>query len=107
MRAVLASFSTRRAMPAAAGVTWQRAATGRRRRASGSVWAARMPNGPTSERIEVTRTYLELARSSAREAHVAWPAGITLAHEQSCSVALARALYAAVGRAHHWYDRDA
>jgi GNAT superfamily N-acetyltransferase len=36
-----------------------------------------------------------------------WPSGVTLQREPNCSVALARALYAAVGRAYRWYDRDA
>lgn len=53
------------------------------------------------------RTYLELLHRPAPGADVSWPAGITLTREAPCSVALARALYAAVGRIYHWYDRDA
>ncbi|MGH7710111.1 MAG: hypothetical protein ACREOG_02445, partial [Gemmatimonadaceae bacterium] len=65
-----------------------------------------MPNASAVDAVEVTRTYLEL-RERARAATHAWPAGFTLEREANCSVALARALYAAVGRAYHWYDRDA
>ncbi|HJU73631.1 MAG TPA: GNAT family N-acetyltransferase [Gemmatimonadaceae bacterium] len=62
-----------------------------------------MPNAV--ERVEVTRTYLELnARPAAKD--IAWPEGISLTHEDPCSVAMSRSLYAAVGRPYHWYDRD-
>lgn len=62
---------------------------------------------PNAGRIEVVRTYLELRERPATHADLAWPAGVTLEREAPCSVALARALYAAVGRSYHWYDRDA
>jgi GNAT superfamily N-acetyltransferase len=67
-----------------------------------------MPNAEAPSRVAVTRTYLELRapRRTSRE-RIAWPPGVTLRREAHCSVALARALYAAVGRAYHWYDRDA
>ena len=59
-----------------------------------------------SDQIEVTRTYLELTkRPDALEAP-SWPASVELRREAACSVALARALYAAVGRSYRWYDRD-
>ena len=64
-----------------------------------------MPNA--TNRIEVVRTYLELLERPAASSDIAWPNGITLTREAPCSVALARALYAAVGRIYHWYDRDA
>jgi RimJ/RimL family protein N-acetyltransferase len=65
-----------------------------------------MPNASPADQLAVTRTYLELRERPARNAHD-WPPGITLALEADCTVALARALYAAVGRPYHWYDRDA
>ena len=55
--------------------------------------------------MEVTRTYLEMHAKPAGSS-ITWPAGITLTHADPCSVALSRALYAAVGRPYHWYDRD-
>lgn len=64
-----------------------------------------MPNA--TNRIEVVRTYLELLERPAANTDIAWPNGITLTREAPCSVALARSLYAAVGRIYHWYDRDA
>jgi GNAT superfamily N-acetyltransferase len=64
------------------------------------------PNAPQQGRIEVTRTYLEL-RERPGQHSVTWPVGVTLRREADCSVALARSLYTAVGRAYHWYDRDA
>jgi ribosomal protein S18 acetylase RimI-like enzyme len=63
-----------------------------------------MPNA--LDPVSVTRTYLEMRRRPA-ESPEPWPEGVTLAHENPCSVALARALYVGVGRAYHWYDRDA
>ncbi|MEW5916813.1 MAG: GNAT family N-acetyltransferase [Gemmatimonadota bacterium] len=60
----------------------------------------------STDRVKVTRTYLEM-RERPRTSAIDWPAGVTLQREAPCSVALARALYAAVGRAYHWYDRDA
>ncbi len=66
-----------------------------------------MPNGSAADCLEVTRTYLELAERPSDSAGVTWPPGVALAHEANCSVALARALYTAVGSAHHWHDRDA
>ena len=66
-----------------------------------------MPNVASADRVTVTRTYLELRERPARNASIDWPGGITLEREANCSVALSRALYAAVGRAYHWYDRDA
>lgn len=62
---------------------------------------------PNVDRIEVVRTYLELRQPPARDSVVAWPPGVTLTLEAPCTVALARALYASVGRTYHWYDRDA
>jgi hypothetical protein len=64
-----------------------------------------MPNA--SGKLEVVRTYLELLQRPAPGPDISWPVGITLTREAPCSVALARALYAAVGRIYHWYDRDA
>jgi len=64
-----------------------------------------MPNA--TNRIEVVRTYLELLERPAANSDISWPNGITLTREAPCSVALARSLYAAVGRIYHWYDRDA
>jgi ribosomal protein S18 acetylase RimI-like enzyme len=63
-----------------------------------------MPNA--LEPVLVTRTYLEMRQRPAQPPEP-WPEGVTLAREEPCSVALARALYVAVGRAYHWYDRDA
>jgi GNAT superfamily N-acetyltransferase len=63
-----------------------------------------MPNA--LDRIEVIRTYLELRERPSTGSDVSLPQGVTLSHEANCSVALARALYAAVGRGYHWYDRD-
>ncbi len=60
-----------------------------------------MPN----DTVRVTRTYLELTDPPAERSD-AWPEGITLERADPCSVALARSLYAAVGRRYHWYDRD-
>jgi GNAT superfamily N-acetyltransferase len=57
--------------------------------------------------LDVVRTYLELLQRPAATPDIPWPDGITLTREAPCSVALARALYAAVGRKYHWYDRDA
>jgi GNAT superfamily N-acetyltransferase len=37
---------------------------------------------------------------------ISWPKDVTLQREANCSVALARSLYAAVGRPWRWYDRD-
>ena len=62
---------------------------------------------PNAERQPVTRTYLELREPPSEQAGITWPAGVVLAQEANCSVALARALYAAVGSAYHWHDRDA
>lgn len=62
-----------------------------------------MPNAGDS--VEVTRTYLEL-KERRPEKVVAWPSGVTLERATPCSVALSRALYAAVGRRYRWYDRD-
>jgi len=56
--------------------------------------------------ISVTRTYLELRRPDALRGSGALPPGISLERE-TCAPALYRHLYAAVGRAHHWHDRDA
>ncbi|MGQ0641917.1 MAG: GNAT family N-acetyltransferase [Gemmatimonadaceae bacterium] len=70
-----------------------------------SAWQV-MPNAAAADRLEVTRTYLELRERPAPQASP-WPPGITLHREAHCSVALARGLYAAVGRPYHWYDRDA
>ncbi|MGH7695950.1 MAG: hypothetical protein ACRENH_13270, partial [Gemmatimonadaceae bacterium] len=64
-----------------------------------------MPNA--TSRIEVVRTYLELLERPTAVAQIEWPDGVRLTREAPCSVALARALYAAVGRIYHWYDRDA
>ncbi len=64
-----------------------------------------MPNA--ADRLEVVRTYLELLQRPAPGAVISWPDAVTLTREAPCSVALARALYAAVGRAYRWYDRDA
>lgn len=64
-----------------------------------------MPNA--TNRIEVVRTYLELLERPAASSDISWPNGITLTREAPCSVALARSLYAAVGRSYRWYDRDA
>ncbi len=66
-----------------------------------------MPSASSADHVTVTRTYLELRQRPARDASIDWPGGITLERETDCSVALARALYAAVGRAYHWNDRDA
>lgn len=66
-----------------------------------------MSNGSAVERVEVTRTYLELGEHPSGDPGVVWPAHVVLAQELNCSVALARALYAAVGSAHDWHDRDA
>jgi ribosomal protein S18 acetylase RimI-like enzyme len=63
-----------------------------------------MPNADT---WQVTRTYLELNERPSEDSGITWPAGVVLAQEPNCSVALARALYAAVGSAYHWHDRDA
>ncbi len=62
---------------------------------------------PNAQRWEVTRTYLELHERPSEDAGVTWPPGVVLAQEANCSVALARALYAAVGSAYQWHDRDA
>lgn len=64
-----------------------------------------MPNA--IDRLEVVRTYLELRERPADAADVSWPDGVSLSREAPCSVALARALYVAVGRAYQWYDREA
>ncbi|HEV8362499.1 MAG TPA: GNAT family N-acetyltransferase [Gemmatimonadaceae bacterium] len=64
-----------------------------------------MPN--VTDRIAVVRTYLELLERPAASSDISWPNGITLRREAPCSVALARSVYAAVGRIYHWYDRDA
>jgi len=52
------------------------------------------------------RTYLEL-RQRPPQQDISWPPAVTLRREPPGSLALARALYAAVGRQYHWYDRDA
>lgn len=62
---------------------------------------------PNAQRWEVTRTYLELNERPSEHSGVTWPAGVVLEREANCSVALARALYSAVGSAYHWHDRDA
>ncbi|HSA57864.1 MAG TPA: GNAT family N-acetyltransferase [Gemmatimonadaceae bacterium] len=56
--------------------------------------------------IAVTRTYLELRRPDHLRGSGVLPPGITLARE-TCAPALYRRLYAGVGRAYHWRDRDA
>jgi GNAT superfamily N-acetyltransferase len=58
-----------------------------------------------NDQVEVTRTYLEL-REKPSLGVIDWPPGVTLQRELHCSIALARALYASVGRPYHWYDRD-
>ena len=54
----------------------------------------------------VTRTWLELRSPDQLRGSAFLPAGFTLRRER-CEPAFYRELYAAVGRAYHWRDRDA
>ena len=52
------------------------------------------------------RTYLELREPTALRGEP-WTAALRLAHRADCTVAEYRRLYAAVGAAYGWHDRDA
>jgi GNAT superfamily N-acetyltransferase len=55
--------------------------------------------------IEVVRTYLELT-APPPSPRIDFPADVSVRRED-CGADRYRALYGAVGRAHHWRDRDA
>lgn len=55
--------------------------------------------------VTVVRTWLEMREPPAVSTRPT-PPGVTLTHD-ACTPAAYRALYAAVGRAWHWHERDA
>lgn len=63
------------------------------------------PDAPSAAR-EVVRTYVELRDRTALRGEP-WTTAYRLTRRDPCSVALYRHLYAAVGAAYAWRDRDA
>jgi GNAT superfamily N-acetyltransferase len=57
--------------------------------------------------VRATRTFLELDRPRATAGAPAQDAGLDVRRAWSLTPAAYRALYAAVGAAYHWHDRDA